>query len=444
MAKRRTKVLVILSTVVFYSLCFCGCLWQLVSLSQIYFEFKTSTEVYVNIPMEIPNPALSICFRYNDIIDKKKALQNVRSKLRKRNQNLNRNQTWNRKQNLNRNVDWKNFLTIRDIFSQTPATKLLMKQCRFRQPHKYTYEDLNMEQCHRTFLVSKYYFLEYICYRFRMRENFEDLYDYLKISYSSELSGMLFEVSFNLSVFQSAEGMRLIVHSADNLPFMSMTMTPVIWRLYDSKRKVGHFNRFQMIYSTVEITSLPSPFSTNCEKRSQTVCKKNCVTNATIDAFGKFPFEFAIDWPVDRSHITNSDLKNKTLSDLLLQFKSKCDSLCHHVPCFVDYTMTRVTRLREKGRMKFRVSAPREPFTAIIHNPFLTTTNYIIGFSSVLGTWLGFSILKINPFKISFPSINWSFMKRRESEVIKVCNYCVSTRKHLLQQLVFRSRLERN
>lgn len=376
--------------------------------------------------MELANPALSICFRYKDIIDKRKVNKKIRSKLLKGNTSS------------SRSLDWKDFLTIRDIFSATPSTNMLIKSCRIRKPHKYTFEELTMSQCHETFLVSKYYFLEYLCYRFRVREKPQDLYDYQKISYSSELSGMMFEVSFNLSVFHSAEGLRLVVHSVDSLPFLSMTMTPVVWRLYDPITKVGHFNRFQMIYSTVEITSLPSPYHTNCLSRSQAVCKKNCVTNASLDALGKFPFEFAIDWPVDRSAITNTDLKNKTLSDTLLHFKSRCDLLCHQAPCFIDYTLTRVTRLRDRARMKFRVLAPREPFTVIVHNPFLTTTSYIIGFCSVLGTWLGFSVLKINPFKVTLPSI--PFLSRKDKSP-RICDYCLTTRRQLLNQLTIRSRL---
>lgn len=423
---KRSKLLVHFSTFLFYLLCICGCLWQLISLSLIYFEFKTSTEVYVNIPMEVANPALSICFRYKDIIDKKKIKQKVKTSLEKPiDSDINRN--------------WENYMTVRDVFAQTPTTEWLIKSCRLREPHTYTYRDLTMLQCQETFHVSKYYFLEYACYRFRTRVKSRDLYNYLKISYASELSGMMFEVTFNLTVFRLAEGLRLVVHSPDSLPFLSMTMTPVVWRLFDKRSRTAHYNRFNMIYSTVEITSLPSPYHTNCLSRSQAVCKKNCVTNATLEAFGKFPFEFAIDWPVDRGFITNADVKNKSLSDTLLQFKSTCDSLCVQLPCFVDYTLTRVTRLQERQQMDFRVSAPREPSTAIIHNPFLTTSSYVIGFSSVLGTWLGFSILKINPFKLWTYHPEKSLLHKNKSTT--VCDYCFKTRRQLMQQIVLRYRL---
>ena len=125
--------------------CFVGCMWQISSISKIYFKYETSTELKLSIPGELPAPDLSVCFRYSDIFNVSRF-------------NVNRTgDKLSESQNEDAIKQIQSVVTIADIFEYTPPTDLVIVKCRVRLPDEYRYREFNVSQCRESFKIYNFY-----------------------------------------------------------------------------------------------------------------------------------------------------------------------------------------------------------------------------------------------------------------------------------------------
>src|SRR5438067_2264414 len=59
----------------FVAFCLIGCSWQVYNLARHYFMYTVNTDIFLEIPKNINPPAISICYRYIDILDKNRLLR---------------------------------------------------------------------------------------------------------------------------------------------------------------------------------------------------------------------------------------------------------------------------------------------------------------------------------------------------------------------------------
>ena len=65
-----TKINLSFFSVPFKLLCFTGFLYQIYELSTIYFAFKTSTKITLQLDNKFVNPSIIFCVKYTEIIDR--------------------------------------------------------------------------------------------------------------------------------------------------------------------------------------------------------------------------------------------------------------------------------------------------------------------------------------------------------------------------------------
>lgn len=109
----------------FFVLCsFVGCLYQVSDILNLYFQYKTISNLVVSVPMKLITPDITLCVKYADIIDVKQLEKVKKVKLKSRTP-------------LERFLELQEIVTVKDIFELTPNISGNIDSCTFRIPNGY-------------------------------------------------------------------------------------------------------------------------------------------------------------------------------------------------------------------------------------------------------------------------------------------------------------------
>ena len=109
--------------VAFYIICFTGFLYQIVSISDQYFKFQTSSRIEVSNFDQVKYPTLGVCFYYSDVLNRSNAEKYGIFKTYK--------EAW---------INWPkedSILTVRELFSLTPDGSSMISKCTLREDFNY-------------------------------------------------------------------------------------------------------------------------------------------------------------------------------------------------------------------------------------------------------------------------------------------------------------------
>ena len=196
----------------YISLCITGMSWQVIQLTLGYFSYSTDTRIRMKYPTEFDFPAVTVCIRYNDIIDYDKANS--------------QGHKW--KHNLN-NMDIQRVqrgITIREIFDLTPKGSDVIETFHFRNRKGYSYtQHADLKSIRAVLDVKKFIYIEYICYRIEMKVPMKIKANVISVHPIS--SGTIGRMTLG-RLFKNVTRYKVSLHNRQSLPYESLRVQPTI------------------------------------------------------------------------------------------------------------------------------------------------------------------------------------------------------------------------
>lgn len=490
---KHLKRLQIILSFIYVSACLIGCSIQCIFVTDNYLSYHVLTKLQLYLPKELHSPAFTVCFRYVDIMNltRYSELYNVTMP------NALDDETVRSIQN---NVE------IQSIFNLSPGgpshsminnlTKM-MKSCSVRSPNGYLISFFNGTQCAESiFHIQRFCIQEYLCYKHSLRKEFilftrknnstddstsnEDpdnglKYNFKRLALSTLYPSVFFTIQLSLQKghFDRADRMRTVIHSAGDLPFVSLSLSPILYRKAlaldkenvkkflesmkpsnSSKKRQSQyklrdmFNNVASRFARIQIRRLPAPYTTNCRPRYlRNSCISNCTFDLTIKRIKKIPFqnlfiEQGIEEFGSMKIVSNIDVKSNETNNLMKNILTTCQKKCTADSCYTDHTITspETTMTKQDKFISFEIGCAYEPFIANTAVPGVTFNDYLLQFASLIGFWLGVSVHEIDLYS-SFQRcvrVKNSFTRKNNDNNTVECNrientnesiYCLKTRK---------------
>jgi len=393
-------------TYIFYLLCICGLFIHVGQISEKYFKYSVTNRLAMDLPNKLKFPALSLCWRYADILDYKL---------------LNKEQNLDLVDPMSRHTSFGFFRALEElkaaikmsyIFDYSPDGSTIIEGCSIRFPNKYRADALNQSECQSYFNVTKYYVAENVCYRFAPIESLENqMYDYAQAKSALTYPGMAYQVHISGKAFEHGRVFSPIVHRG-KVPKRSRYLSPEITRFQN--RSSPKANVFVFTYKFIQTTRLESPYETKCsyyDGESQPTCFRKCLINKTLQAFDKIPFTEMIKEHGDYSKnllekqiISDFDMSNQTYFEQLRAFEQQCkDEECRNVDCEQRLYLTGLEAKivdESEENLTFRVNLPSSPNYYLKYQPMLELEEYAVYVLGCFGIWLGVCVMNLNPVKL--------------------------------------------
>lgn len=318
----------------------------------------------------------------------------------------------------------QSILSVADIFLLTPPIEDAINSCTFRTPNTFritrisnnrNLETKNIESCLKYFSIKKFFFLEYICYKYVLiGKNNSKIFTFDEIANAPAGPGTVYEITPG-GAFEEYKQTKIIAHTADMFPYETTSFAPVIDRDSDQLpsgrgvvQKSSPGAKFILSYFTLREKRLESPFETNCfnyrtieapPTETRTDCRQMCVMRNMIEYHDRVPFSSISIHPRKQKVVSYNDLENETILNDLFSIHRKCSQLCKKPDCKEITTFTKI-RTRVNGMIAMRMTLSDAPSISINYKPVMRLIEYGIYMLSILGAWFGVSIHgAINPFK---------------------------------------------
>lgn len=332
-------------------------------------------------------------------------------------------------------------LTLAQIFNLAPQHSNFLTQFEVFAPNgSIISSDETIVNLNETFRLLRYYMQQFVCYYITYKTEMK--YDFESVAQENEAS--VLGLWLDPKKLSRVDYFQVIIHDR-GLPFTSRyyaTYTPG-----PSRAGVGQGQgvSYQFSYAITNYIRLPPPYKTNCglvNGHYNVVCRKQCFVNAVVKHMGKMP----TNWPLPESNLDHFDYNmnlihfsyemNDTLIDLYHSLRRQCDAQCQRSACRYQVSTTSLLSTNVNEFFKMWILMPVYPATEINYLPAFPLMDFIIYVTSCLGTWLGFSVLDLNPLKFITKrnrgqQNNNTRLARLERRYANVVQHC----EHLTQQL---------
>jgi hypothetical protein len=438
----------------FYTIiCILGCGFQVISVTRTFFLFEVLTRITIDFPQEVSTPALTLCFRFTEILN-----------LTLFNEKYHTNYT--KPFSVSSRLDIQNKITMGDIFDLTPSQEEnLFLSCIIRSPLDYSHAVYDSDACRNDiFRMIKYQIMEYMCYSFKMIDSNLTMTStkHLKnrLALSLDFASTLFSIQLNTSVpgVNNMDLTRPVIHSQDTFPYLSLVLTQIFWRKINDIKgfssseagKAQDVNIFMLSYSMTKIERMPAPYTSQCRRYVQNSCIDHCVMKNSVEKFKKLPFEVITlesnikENPTLRNLLllSSEDVKGNKSGAEIMDMVDRCLDGCRQPPCSLDYTLTKTSTATSNNQsmIDILVGSPTEPFVMLHQSPKLPLNDFILLALSLVGFWLGVSAFCLNPVK------KLTSFRNRNSKVIpdvrkilkpkhQHSSYCEKTRKMIREHI---------
>ena len=384
----------IILNLVFGSLCLIGFLVHSVQISNNYFEYQTTTNLELDIPQNVAIPALSICWRYADLLDIQ-ALQKLNPEFTAIN--------FSSDETIVASIrKIQSIIKVEQIFNFTPSSSKIMDECVVRTPDNYDVTHLKAVDCQSMFNIKKFYVQEYICYRTKMKAN--GSYVFQKVGSYLEYPGMAYQISYQIGLFGNNQVVTPIVHGTYRFPTTSIYFGPELRRfdILESHKKRNNY--FYLSFFQIEHNRLPAPYATKCVNYEvdRADCEKQCLIEKILSNYGRLPFTKLIveneTFPLDRVAFHDGDFQNQTFKLELDKLDHDCNEKCIELDCYFQLFVTQTEYIGKRSEnIAFRVNLPSNPNYYITYLPMMLFYEYVTYGLSSLGVWFGISIFSLNP-----------------------------------------------
>ena len=367
-------------SVVFSLMCFSGFLFQLDQVSEVYFQYKTSSKTDIHVLHEENYHTIVFCPRYIDMLDRSRYREFGLLPVKP--------------QTNTEFYDELSSLTIKQIFDLTPPTTDVILSCEVRSDNLSDVIFMNSSECHQFFQIFKAISGELVCYMFmpRMKTKYSvgnaaSSVTHLTSAYHLVLNSSLAKstLSFIISHFVDPDNFKDPLHSRMFGIMLNNAKTFVKSGLnvYDQETNVNR---------------LPDPYDTRCiPEHDRQICHEDCLANkfrlvnrATGSGYHHKPLDLKI--------MTHKDYENKTLEKIASDGYNECHLCRVKTECNTKFSKTTVVE-QEYNRLLVRSMVPSGAFTSITTVPLLTLIEYIVQVGSSIGVWFGLSVLSFHPTK---------------------------------------------
>jgi hypothetical protein len=375
-----------------------GLTWQLYLVCKIYFSYKVTTSLRIEFPPTVSPQATSFCARNTDILQ----FDRLNAKTGK---------NWSYTMDLDTIRKYQEELTVNQFFEFTPPVDEVIQRILYRA--KGTYERFVKagREVYDTFTVTKYAYLEYVCYRMWDKTAADMTFRELAVTPTS--AGMIYELYLNETMIRS-NYIRISLHGRDKYPYRSLKISPVTRRGYNEETKTSRYNMYvnQQIRLTVKL--LPPPFESNCMDYkkigidSDVHCIQDCIRRQTKEKYDMIPFGVIVNGTLqgeekDMKMISYNNVASEVFGRELLEMAQRCgDVECNRLDCDLRTAMTITTLLYESdvSVIGMRFNVPSDPYIWVMTSPALNVVEFLTYIMSCVSTWTGLSIMSTEPLRL--------------------------------------------
>lgn len=399
----------LLVSIIFRSLAFSGLIYNLWSISEIFFKFQITTEISIQIPRTYEPLDVHFCVRYTDLISsklKKKLLQN-----------------WNHLNVTNEIRILQYAIQLNEIFYDTPNETLLFDHVEFREKGSYELIICNSSYCNEYFNVTRFVFMEYICYQISLRsDKISQSFDLINLAVSPAFSGLSVRITFN-KIFNFVQFFKVALSRPGDYPYTELAVAPQ--RFGDHNLMVG--------YKSLKSKLLPSPYTSNCFDYKQIAfnsrddCYSKCVFEKTIEKIYKLPFAVILDDNYNKRIVSYIDIQEKKVSQIVQSIHDQCSLKCRKRDCYKESLTTLVMPLStDSETFVIATAVPSDPEVDVRTSPKMSLIEFIIFFLSSISTWTSLSIMSLNPAELfskeSLTRIINNFTFQNNQEISSIFN----------------------
>lgn len=365
--------------ILFIVTCGIGFLIQSSYVTFAYLSYSTQTKIVMYNPEKLAAPGVSIC------LDPGVLSRN----------NSNNSLMWDAR--------FAN-LTLRQLFQASPKPEEVLASCGTRVPGE-SVIDFKSRNCLNKFYVNRFVMQDSICYKLHLKNL--AVYDFE--STSQEDYGRVYRLALHSQITLNANFITVIIQSDDSYPVVSRYYS--IFLIRDSSRLFSD-NYYQFAYAVYNIHRLPWPYDSSCEpdhKHAIYSCRTRCLADQVKKNFNILPSALILpesparDWiDYDLKIITFRDYQNGSFYKQYRMLSDMCKLKCKKLLCNEELRKTDIMFVGDRNgqrEMIISIFLPQSPSTDITYEAKFLLNDYIIYVMSCLGTWLGISVINLNPIK---------------------------------------------
>ena len=378
----------------FLILAFAGLTWQLVSICQLYFQYKVVTRTTVFIPTIINPMALNLCVQMKSIFD----YESIRNSTGK-------NWTYDAiisEEQLR--TELLHDLTVEQMIQFTPQENDVVDHFTFTNSSLSNTKTVEGNEVQKLVKVKKYLYMKYVCYRISFIEDKPLLLQHFTSLLRS--AGMIRLYKFS-ERFKRSNIIKFAVGSVNEIPLKGLMISPYIFREYNDTLKKAKYGYFVSHHYSMQIELLEYPFETLCYNyttigfKEQMQCTESCVTKKTWDRFKKLPFTSTITVSSKNKVLSGIDLQNNYKNLDFMKIQNDCTRKECSRPSCQDTQYFTVTGSFSRPFFRWKHVIPLQTSFIISSRPQLTLVEFITYVLGTISTWTGLSIISMNPINLA-------------------------------------------
>lgn len=369
-------------------------IWQMYQLTYLYLKYETQTTLMLSISNMTQQPAISVCFIYCEVLDRKATFKRYPQFSVDGPMNLD-------------NIS--NIFTVADIFDLTPNIRDYILSCQYRKPGvEHTGMFLGDRQnCSKFMSTTKYFTQLYVCYAFI--PNNDQLYYFENVRSSLEQTGLFYSIGINSTPYIESSMMRLAIHPQTDLPRAGNSFPAYVFRLkllYKHKGAVitKKDEQFFITYSAIIIKKKSYPYS-DCQDYAKTAwtsrdaCRDACLVSKVFadERVGKkLPFTPLYTEPTLRRIISAKEVESGDgLDKVLYSIEEDCNQVCARDDC--EKTIYVTTFIKSTDADKIRIFVYIKDAPNIVAEDVESTlfSTYLVNMLGTFGSWFDISFLTI-------------------------------------------------
>ena len=368
----------------FFLLAVLGFCTQVIQVSILYFEYRTATQVKLDLRDFLTPHSYLICIRYGDILDRERLFKDTGRKVRQI-------------PDLDEGIAEESTLTIQEIFEYTPKPEDVIKACFYRSSDM-TFAVRQLKSCNQLFNVTKSFTLEFVCYRFQLKREFEQMPMEAAVQ-SRYKQYTIFDLTLNDS-FKTANYL-IPIAFVGRLPYESRRFSESALIRSIPPSDSMEYNWINVFSSDFIKKKLEAPYDTGCIRRENDdyhICKRDCLVSRFRKKFHKLPFTEFLEQPYNLKTISTAELEDPAIASQIRQVYQGCKRKCYFIPCYMIYTKTTFrTILFREFPLAFSAMTPTEADIVTEAKETMSFVEYFSFITGCFGTWFGLSFMSCEP-----------------------------------------------
>lgn len=288
-------------------------------------------------------------------------------------------------------------LTVDEILKYSPNIDETIQDCYLRNVTPGEIISYSKaKECLKFLQVSKHVDGFFVCYRFILNTSVEG-FDDAMIASDTMKPYVVSLIAFNMSLFNYVDQFMAFYNSKDSLPTEELIQATGLDRIFLPDNQVM-YNNFGVRYRMDKIQNLEPPYTTRCRNSKRRDHYLTCVNESVVSKFNRMS---SMSQHINGSLklISGPLLQNITNFQKYFDIVQDCRNTFHWNDCnILVFTSSNDAKIRFETFQVYSM-LPDEFDVLIGTRARLLFLDYMTLCFSCFGTWLGISVLGLNPFK---------------------------------------------